>query len=155
MQRKETDGVCGPQAKCGLRWAGRVLGALIVVAAPQANAAEDDGYDLVQSPPPAKVRAGQKATLSLSVAPRTGYRLLAEGPVHLKVTATSARPARPLYQREDAVDPRADVPRFEIQVVTEKHKGPVKVDAAATFYLCKDTRCRPVETSATWSFTTD
>ncbi len=114
--------------------------------------AQDEGYDLVQSPPPAHTRAGAKAVLSLSVVPRTGHRLLADGPVHVRLSATGAHPARTLYQREDAVDPRADVPRFELALTADQHKGPAKVDATCTFYLCKDTRCRPIETTASWQF---
>jgi len=144
-QRKETDGVCG------LRWARRFWFLTVALAAAP-GFAEDEGYDLVQSPPPAHARAGAKTVLSLSVVPRTGHRLLADGPVHVRVTASGAHPARSLYQREDAVDPRADVPRFELTLTTDKHKGTAKVDAACTFYLCKDTRCRPIETTATWTF---
>ncbi len=113
--------------------------------------ADDDGYELVQAPAP-ELHAGKKAVFSLTLVPRAGHHLLADGPVLVRVSGDALRPARTLLRREDAVDPRAEVPRFELAVTADK-KGPARLVAHCTFYLCKDTRCRPVETDLTWTAT--
>ena len=112
----------------------------------------DDAFELVRGAAP-PLRAGQKATVSLSIVPRGGYRLLDGGPVLVRLTAGGgARPEHALLRRDDAVDPRADVPRFELVFVAE-HAGAAHLDAACTFYVCKSARCRPIETHATWQLT--
>jgi hypothetical protein len=111
----------------------------------------DDGYELVAAPPPA-LKSGHKATLSLSVAPRAGHRLLPDGPLLVRLTGDGLKLPRLSFERDDAVDPRADVPRFELPIVAGA-RGPAHLTAACTFYLCQGARCRPVETSTTWTLT--
>ncbi len=110
----------------------------------------DDGYELVRGAPPAGLRKGDRATVSLSILPRAGYRLLASGPVLVVPAGDGVRPLRKRLGRDDAVDPRADVPRFELPFVAER-AGAARLDARCTFYVCKDERCRPVETAAAWT----
>jgi len=119
---------------------------LLVSAAPP----DDDGYELVRGAAPAGLRRGDKATVSLSIVPRAGHRVLASGPVLVRLRGDGLRPARALYRRDDAIDPRADVPRFELQFFADR-AGRARLDGACTFYLCKGERCRPVETRAEWT----
>ena len=113
------------------------------------GADEDPGYELVRGPaPPLKVR--QNAALSLSIVPHPGHRLLASGPVTVRLRGEGVKTQRALYRRDEAVDPRAEVPRFELQIAGEK-SGPAKLLADCTFYLCRGEMCRPVETSTSWS----
>lgn len=112
------------------------------------GAAEEPGFELVRgAAPPVKVR--QSAAVSLSLVPRAGQRLAADGPVLVRLHGDGVRPTRALYRRDDAVDPRADVPRFELAFVAER-AGAARLEADCTFYICKGEKCRPVETSATW-----
>jgi hypothetical protein len=111
--------------------------------------ADDEGWELVRSPA-STVKAGQKTSLSLSIVPRTGHRLLAGGPVLVRLTGEGLKPLKPALAREDAVDPRADVPRFELPITAEK-KGEAQLHAAVTFWICRGDRCRPVETTASWT----
>jgi hypothetical protein len=110
--------------------------------------ADEGGFELVRAAAP-PIRAGRPAALSLSIVPASGYRLLADGPVLVRLSATGMRLGRALYRREDAVDPRAEVPRFEL-AVTAEGAGPARLRAALTFYLCRAARCRPVETATEW-----
>jgi hypothetical protein len=113
----------------------------------------DDGYSLVQTPAsPVEIKAGKKATLSLTVLPHAGYRLLADGPVELRLAGEGVKLPRPSLHREDAVDPRAEAPRFELAAVAAG-AGPGNVAAECTFYLCRESRCRPVVTTVRWSLT--
>ena len=82
-------------------------------------------------------------TLSLSILPRPGYRLGAETPVLVRVDGTGVELPRKLYRRQDAVDPRAEAPRFEIPY---RATSAARIDAELTFYICKAARCRPVVT---------
>jgi len=157
--RKETDGVRRPHALGLVRLAGRLaaslaLASLTLIVGTVARA-EDPGYELVRSEPPARLAPGAHAVLSLSVVPRSGYRLHADAPVQLRLVGSGVRPQRTVYERADAADPRADVPRFDLAITAEPHKGAAQLDAALVFYLCKGSRCRPVETSTRWSLQID
>jgi hypothetical protein len=123
-----------------------VLASLLFASA---FADEDPGYELVRGATPSlKVR--QSATLSLSIVPHAGHRLLASGPVTVRLRGDGLKPQRTLYRRDETVDPRADVPRFELPVTAER-AGAGRLEADCTFYLCRGERCRPIETSTSWN----
>lgn len=82
--------------------------------------------------------------LSLSILPRPGYRLGGETPVLVRLDGTGVELSRKLYRRQDAVDPRAEAPRFEIAY--RAATAGARIDAELTFYICKAARCRPVVT---------
>jgi hypothetical protein len=111
-------------------------------------AAEEPEFDLLKGPLP-RVTAGKPATLSLSIAPRPSFRLLADGPIELHTSGEGLTLPRPWLSREGAVDPHADVPRFELPIVGG-HAGPAHVRVDVTFYVCRAARCRPVKADATW-----
>jgi hypothetical protein len=77
------------------------------------------------------------STISLVVAPAPGMRLLDEGPLTLELTGESVRNLR----RKDAVDPRAETPRFEVPL----GKTETTLRAHLLAWVCKGERCRPVE----------
>ncbi len=83
--------------------------------------------------------------LSLSILPRPGYRLHSDAPVVVRLDGSGVELPRTLYRREDAVDPRAEAPRFEIAYRRVAPTG-AHVDAELSFYICKAARCRPVVT---------
>ena len=93
-----------------------------------------------------------KDVLSLSILPRLGYRLGSETPVLVRLQGSPrVELPRTIYRRADAVDPRAEAPRFEVPFhllpVDDAHaSAPARIDAALTFYICKAARCRPVVT---------
>jgi hypothetical protein len=115
-----------------------------------ALADEDSGFELVRGTTQ-NLKVRQNAALSLSIVPHANHRLLASGPVTVRLHGENLKLPRTLYHRDESVDPRADVPRFELQVSGEK-PGPAKLEAQCTFYLCRGQMCRPVETSTTFSF---
>ena len=85
-----------------------------------------------------------RQTLSLSILPRPGYRLGADTPVLVRLDGTAVELPRKLYRRRDAVDPRAEAPRFEVPF--RAPSAGARIDAELTFYICKAARCRPVVT---------
>ena len=86
----------------------------------------------------------ERQTLSLSILPRPGYRLGADTPVLVRLDGTGVELPRKLYRRQDAVDPRAEAPRFEVPF--RAPSAGARIDAELTFYICKSSRCRPVVT---------
>jgi hypothetical protein len=127
-----------------------LIAARAVPAEPPAPAAPDDGYELVRGPAPRGLHRGDHAHVSLSLVPRAGHRLLASGPVLVKLRGDGVHPLRALYRRDDAIDPRADVPRFELQFVADR-AGAARLEGHCTFYVCKGDRCRPIETRVDWT----
>lgn len=119
------------------------LGAISVArAAPAPNG--DAEYDVVVGALPA-VKVGEHATVSLSLLPRAGYRLLADGPLVVRLAGDGLVPDKALLRREDAVDPRAEAPRFELPFHrTSARAGDAALTATLTFYICDAARCRPV-----------
>jgi hypothetical protein len=115
-----------------------LLGGIALLAAATTDAADDPGYEVVL-----EVRA---PTVSLSILPHAGYQLLADGPLLVRLRGDGVTPDRPLYRREDAVDPRAAAPRFELHFRRDR-AGAARLDADLTFYICRGARCRPVERS--------
>ena len=65
----------------------------------------------------------------------------------MRLRGDGLRPTRALYRRDDAVDPRADVPRFELGFVAER-EGRARLTGDCTFYVCQSDRCRPVAGAA-------
>jgi hypothetical protein len=109
--------------------------AALVAAAPSLRADEPE-FQIVGTV--------ERDTLSLSILPRPGFRLGADTPVLVHVAGTNVELGRKLYRRADAVDPRAEAPRFAIPF--RAATAGARIDAKLTFYICKAARCRPVET---------
>ena len=109
-------------------------------SAPAVNG--DSEYDVVVGALPA-VKVGEHATVSLSLLPRAGYRLLADGPLVVRLAGDGFTPDKALLRREDAVDPRAEAPRFELPFRRARAANST-LTATLTFYICDAARCRPV-----------
>lgn len=86
----------------------------------------------------------ERQTLSLTILPRPGYRLGTDTPVLVRLAGSGVELPRRLYRREDAVDPRAEAPRFEIAF--RAPSAGARIDAELTFYVCKASLCRPIVT---------
>lgn len=87
---------------------------------------------------------GKAATLSLGVALGPGLHLLDDAPLIVTLDAHAATPAHRTLRRRDAVDPRADLPRFEVELKPD-HDGDPALTARLTAWVCRGARCRPVE----------
>jgi hypothetical protein len=122
----------------------------LVAALSTARASADElSFEVVRGAAPS-VRVGHSATVSLSLVPRPGHRLLDGGPVLVRPSGDGVAPAQPLYRLDDAADPRADVPRFEI-AFRGVRAGAATLRAECAFYICRDQRCRPVTAEAKWT----
>ena len=102
----------------------------------------DSEFDVVVGALPAG-KIGEHAAVSLSILPRAGYRLLADGPLLVRLAGDGLAPDKSLLRREDAVDPRAEAPRFELPFHRQRSAN-TTLTATLTFYICDAARCRPV-----------
>ena len=110
----------------------------------------DPGVELVTPPVTPAVRPKDRRTLSLSIVPRANHRLHPHAPITVRVSGHGIDLPRPLFARTDAVDPRAEIPRFEIPTIINTPRS-ADVRALCSFWLCRGERCRPVEIEARWS----
>jgi hypothetical protein len=120
---------------------------LLLLAALPARA--EPVWELLPAPAPA-LKVGRSASVSLTILPRPGHRLDPEAPVLVHVRGEGVTPARALYRRADAADPRAEAPRFELEL-TAAQPGTARLEARCTFYVCRGERCRPVEAIQRWT----
>ena len=100
----------------------------------------------------APLERGRNTPLSLGVVPGPGLRLLDDGPLVVELQGTALTPARRTLRRSDAVDPRAEAPRFELEVRADRTGTPTLV-AHLTAWVCRGRRCRPVEVTAPLALT--
>jgi hypothetical protein len=115
----------------------------LVLACAVAHASEEEpGVEIVTRTTPG---AKGRVTVSLTLLPRAGHRIHADAPIVLRPHARGAHLERALYTRGDAVDPRAEAPRFEL--VLSSVSAEAELDVACAFTICRGARCRPVETS--------
>lgn len=122
---------------------------LASLAASPARAEGPDGADLValKVAHEAPIERGRATVLSLAVIPASGSRLLPDGPLVIELSGSALDPAHRTLRLRDAVDPRAETPRFELEVRPHRTGAPV-LSARITAWICRGARCRPVETSA-------
>jgi hypothetical protein len=115
---------------------------VVVGAMPEVRPRADHGRR------PASAEPEERGTVSLSILPRAGFRLLADGPLSVRLSGEGLVPERTLLRREDAVDPRAEAPRFELPFrrprAAATAAAPATLTATLTFYICRGERCRPV-----------
>ncbi len=127
------------------------LFAVLLLLAPMSGArAEEPDLDLL-AVGPATVAVGGSVHLSLTVAPRAGQHLLEGGPfdVRILVAHSGLEATQTIYRRSEAVDAKAEAPRFDIEV-KGKHPGAGRVTALVRVYLCAAQQCRPLETKTSW-----
>jgi hypothetical protein len=125
----------------------RIAIAAILVAflGPAARAAEPepgaDAYTVDASAPAAPLRVGEKGKLSFAITARAPWHVDPRAPLSIKVEAPAGLSfARAQLARKDALDPKAEVPRFEMPF-TAAAPGRQEAKAQVRFFLCKDTIC--------------
>ncbi len=113
-----------------------------------AHAEDEDASALVsvRLTHPVELARGHATVVSLGIALAPGVRLLEDGPLLLSLDAVALSPPHRTLRRRDAVDPRAEVPRFEIELRPERVGAP-SLTAKLTAWVCRGPRCRPVELS--------
>ena len=124
-----------------------VLASLLLALAPPARA----DVPLIALRATRVADHGKAAMFSLVVVTAPGLRLLDDGPLVLDIDGSGIDPATRSLGRKDAVDPRAETPRFEIDVRARRDATPT-LHAHLLAWVCHGMRCRPFECDQAISF---
>jgi len=118
----------------------------MLLAAAPARARADDGYEL-RVDERVEIAAGAVAAVSLTIAGTGGRTLSKDGPLRVEVSSPTLELKRTRYDRRNAADPAADVPRFDLRFTAAAGDHALTVDAH--FWLCRKRTCRPVHARRT------
>jgi hypothetical protein len=123
-----------------------ILGILLAVGAPAAQAADAGAeaarsYRIETDGTTRRLDAGGAGKLVLAIVPAEGTHVHPAAPLKIALSAT---PGLTLSRRElghaDAIDPKADGPRFEVPF-TATAAGAQEARAQVGFYICSETWC--------------
>lgn len=124
----------------------RVLAALTLLAGvPLARAADPaaeaaKSYRIDTQGSTADVKAGGKGTLVLAIVPVDKVHVHPQAPLKITVEAPGLTLAKTALGHKDAVDPKAEGPRFEIPFVAAT-AGKQDAKAKLDFFVCSDQWC--------------
>jgi len=120
------------------------LAALLAVPATNAQAPADtgaDGYAVEASGPHQPLRVGEKGKLLLAIRAKAPWHVDPRAPLTIKLEMPAGLTVeKAQLSRKDAVDAKAEVPRFEVPV-TAAAMGKQEAKAHLKFFLCRDTIC--------------
>ena len=117
----------------------------VLLAAGAAAAAEPnpgaDGYAIDTACSARTLHKGQKGKLVLAIHPRAPWHVDPRAPLSVKLELPAGLTAeKATAGRKDAVDPKAEIPRFELPI-TAAAAGTQEAKAHLKFFLCRDTIC--------------
>lgn len=121
-----------------------VLG--VARAEPPAEHELRTGGDLALAP-------GARGAASLTIVPAPNRRIDASAPLTVRLAVSPAKGVKLVRRRltrDDAADPRAEAPRFDLEVQADPDaSGPYTLTADVRFWVCGKKTCRPVRDRAT------
>ncbi len=119
-----------------------VLLALLVAGAARAEPGDDaaKSYRVVTDGSTAQVKVGAPGKIVVALEPVAKVHVDPRAPLKVTVAAPGLRLAKEKLGHADAVDPKAERPRFEIPFVAEV-KGRQEAKAKLDFFLCSDAWC--------------
>jgi hypothetical protein len=128
----------------------RTLAALSTVAAlalaPAARAAPDPGaeaatsYRIETTGTTTSVKAGAKGTLVIAIVPAEKIHVHPQAPLRITLESPGLTLEKTTLGHKDAVDPKADGPRFEVPFVAAR-AGRQEARAKVDFFVCSDRWC--------------
>lgn len=100
-----------------------------------------DAYAVDTSRSTSAVAVGQAGKLSLAILPKAPWHVDPRAPLSIKLEAPAGLAlAKTQLGRKDALEPKAEVPRFEVPF-TASAPGRQEAKAQLKFFLCRDTIC--------------
>ena len=126
--------------KRSLLVAALLLGGSARAADPAADAAQ--GYTLEARATPGQPKVGEAGKLSVVISPRAPtWHVHPQAPLKIRFEAPPGlKVERAELGRKDAVDPRAEAPRFESGFLATA-AGAQEARALVDFFICSDTAC--------------
>ena len=108
-------------------------------AEPGSDAAKN--YRLETEGTTRSLQAGEQGKLVLAIVPLAGTHVHPAAPLKIALSSSAGvKLAREQLGHPDAVDPKAEGPRFEVPFAAVK-AGPQEARAKVDFYLCSDQWC--------------
>lgn len=100
-----------------------------------------DAYTIDTAGSARKLAKGQQGKLVLAIHPKAPWHVDPRAPLSIRLETPPGLVAeKAAAGRKDAVDPKAEVPRFEL-AVTAAAAGAQEATAHVKFFLCRDTIC--------------
>jgi len=124
----------------------RSLPALALLLAARAALAADpdsgvDGFTVDTSGSSRTAAVGGKGKLAVAIQPKAPWHVDPRAPLKIRMEAPAGLALeKSTFARKDALDPKAEVPRFETPFQA-KAAGTQEAKAHLDFFLCKDTIC--------------
>jgi hypothetical protein len=122
------------------------LALALVLASSASLAAEEenpgaDAYAIDTAGSTRTARLGQRGKLALAILPKAPWHVDPRAPLSIQVEAPEGlQLAKARLGRKDALEPKAEVPRFEVPF-TAAATGTQEARAHLKFFLCRDTIC--------------
>lgn len=121
-----------------LALAAALLAASAALAAPDAG---KEGFRLETTAPAKALKVGDTAKLGLAIHAEAPWHVDPRAPLTIKLELPAGLTAqKAALTRKDAIDPKAEVPRFELPV-TAAAPGAQEAKAHLKFFLCRETIC--------------
>lgn len=119
--------------------------AALVLAAPLARAEDPaseaaKSYRIETEGTTAALGAGEKGTLVVAIVPVGKVHVHPQAPLKITLLSQGLELAKTTLGHADAVDPKADGPRFRVPFVARK-AGTQEVKANVDFFICSDRWC--------------
>jgi hypothetical protein len=125
----------------------RALAALALLAAAATGRAAEPGdeaarsYRVTTEGSTVAVKAGGSGRIVIAVEPLARVHVDPRAPLKVTLTATEGlRLEKEKLGQKDAVDPKAEMPRFEVPFLA-REKGKQEARAKLDFFLCSDQWC--------------
>jgi hypothetical protein len=125
----------------------RALAALALLAAAATGRAAEPGdeaarsYRVTTEGSTVAVKAGGSGRIVIAVEPLARVHVDPRAPLKVTLTATEGlRLEKEKLGQKDAVDPKAEMPRFEVPFLA-REKGTQEARAKLDFFLCSDQWC--------------
>jgi hypothetical protein len=119
--------------------------ALVLLAAPLARPADPAAeaaasYRIDTEGSTKAVAAGGKGTLVVAIVPIEKTHVHPQAPLKITLRSEGLQLEKTSLGHKDAVDPKAEGPRFQVPFVARK-KGAQQVQANVDFFICSDKWC--------------
>ncbi len=88
----------------------------------------------------ASVAQGQKGKVAIAIVCKEGVHVSPDAPLKIELASTGLKLDKAALVHADAVDPKAEQPKFEVPFVADK-KGAQTVDANMSFFVCTPKWC--------------
>ncbi len=110
-----------------------------------------DAYTVDTAGSSRSLKVGQKGKLVLAIQAKAPWHVDPRAPMSIKLETPSGLVAeKAAVTRKDALDPKAEVPRFELPV-SAAAAGPQEAKAHLKFFLCRDTICAQQTRTVTYA----